>query len=112
MGTKNLQAYSSLNSIIIMTMGLGADCFFLKLTQILIRTKQFNTKKRTSLFFRIQINEINLFSQQIREIDFQAQNHCTHDISRIEAINNKKPEIIDEKKKAFGFLTEKEEYLG
>ena len=54
MGIKNLKAYSSLNSIIIMTMGLGTTVlFFLGILSSNIN-KELNTsipKKRSTLFF-------------------------------------------------------------
>ena len=58
------------------------------------------------IFFGIQQNELNLFSEQIREIDFDATKIIVPMISaRIEAINNKKPkEIIDEENNSFWFI--------
>ena len=108
MGIKNLKAYQGLNSIIIMTMGLGITVlFFLGILSSNIN-KELNTsipKNAPHYFFLgIQENELSLFSEQIREIDYDATKIVVPMISaRIEAINNKKPkEIIDEKNKVFG----------
>ncbi len=110
MGIKNLKAYQGLNSIIIMTMGLGITVlFFLGILSSNIN-KELNTsipKNAPHYFFLgIQENELSLFSEQIREIDYDATKIVVPIISaRIEAINNKKPkEIIDEKNKSFWFI--------
>ena len=49
---------------------------------------------------------MNLFSEQIREIDYNAKPIIVPIISaRIEAINNKNPkELIDENNKSFWFI--------
>ena len=65
-------------------------------------------------FLGIQENELNLFLEQIREIDDQADQVVVPIISgRIEAINNKNPkELFNKNNKSFGLLTEKEEFPG
>ena len=110
MGIKNLKAYRSLNSIIIMTMGLGITVlFFLGFLSSNIN-KELNTsvpKNAPHYFFLgIQQNELNLFSKQISKIDSKAQQIIVPMISaRIEAINNRKPtEIIGEENKSFWFI--------
>ncbi len=110
MGIKNLKAHQGLNSIIIMTMGLGINVlFFLGILSSNIN-KELNTsipKNAPHYFFLgIQQNDLSLFSEQIREIDFDATKIIVPMISaRIEAINNKKPkEIIDENNKSFWFI--------
>ena len=70
MGIKNLKAYSSLNSIIIMTMGLGTTVlFFLGILSSNIN-KELNTsipKNAPHYFFLgIQQNELNLFLEEIQ----------------------------------------------
>ncbi len=109
-GIKNFKAYRSLNSIIIMTMGMGITVlFFLGFLSSNIN-KELNTsipKNAPHYFFLgIQQNELNLFSEQIREIDIQAKKIIVPIISaRIEAINNIKPkEIVDEENKSFWFI--------
>ncbi len=110
MGIKNLKAYRSLNSTIIMTMGLGITViFFLGFLSSNIN-KELNTSIPENapdyFFLGIQKNELNIFSDQIREIDDEANKEIFPMISaRIEAINNRKPkEIIDEKNKSFWFI--------
>ncbi len=110
MGIKNLKAYSSLNSIIIMTMGLGITVlFFLGILSSNIN-KELNAsipKNAPHYFFLgIQQNELNLFSEQIRQVDYEARQITVPMISaRIETINNKKPkEIVSEKNNSFWFI--------
>ena len=110
MGIKNLKAYRSLNSTIIMTMGLGITViFFLGFLSSNIN-KELNTSIPENapdyFFLGIQKNELNIFSDQIREIDDEANKEIFPMISaRIEAINNRKPkEIIDEKNRSFWFI--------
>ncbi len=110
MGIKNLKTYHSLNSIIIMTMGLGITVlFFLGFLSSNIN-KELNTSVPENaphyFFLGIQKNELNLFSEQISKIDIQAKQTIVPMISaRIEAINNKKPrEIIGEENKSFWFI--------
>ena len=110
MGIKNLKAYSSLNSTIIMTMGLGTTVLFF----LAILSSNINKELSTSIpknaphyfFLGIQQNELSLFSEQIRRIDDEAKQIIVPMISaRIEAINNRKPkEIIDEKNESFWFI--------
>jgi putative ABC transport system permease protein len=109
-GIKNLNVFSSLNSIVIMTMGLGITIlFFLGILSSNIN-KELNSsipKNAPNYFFLgIQKNELNIFSEQIYEIDNQAEEVIVPMIAaRIEAINNRKPkEIIDEKNKSFWFI--------
>ena len=110
MGIKNLKAYQGLNSVIVMTMGLGITIlFFLGIISFNIN-KELNTsipKNAPHYFFLgIQQNELSLFSEQIREIDYDATKIIVPMISaRIEAINKKKPkQIIDENNKSFWFI--------
>ena len=110
MGVKNLKAYSSLNSITIVTMGLGMTMlFFLGILSFNIN-KELNTSIPKSapdyFFLGIQKNELNLFSEQIRKIDYEAKQIVVPLISaRIEAINDKDPmELIDKKNKSFWFI--------
>ena len=104
MGIKNLKAYSSLNSIIIMTMGLGTTVlFFLGILSSNIN-KELNTSNKKNaphyFFLGIQQNELNLFLEEIRQIDYEAKQIIVPMISaRIEAINNRKPKEIINKKK-------------
>ncbi len=110
MSIKNLNAYRGLNSIIIMTMGMGITIlFFLGILSSSIN-KELNTsipKNAPHYFFLgIQQNELNLFTEQISKIDHQAKTKIMPMISaRIEKINNRKPkEIIDVKNKSFWFI--------
>ena len=110
MGIKNLKAYRSLNSMMIVTMGLGmTTLFFLGILSSNIN-KELNTsipKNAPHYFFLgIQENELKLFTKQIREIDYKAKQIVVPMISaRIETINNRNPkESIDEKNKSFWFI--------
>ena len=110
MGIKNLTTFRSLNSTIFVTMGLGMTIlFFLGFLSSSIN-KELNTsvpKNAPHYFFLgIQQNELNLFSEQINEIDYEAQQIIVPMISaRIETINNRKPkEIIDKKNNSFWFI--------
>ena len=118
MGVKNLKAYRSLNSITVVTMGLGMTMlFFLGILSFNIN-KQLNTSIPKSapdyFFLGIQKNELNLFSEQIRKIDYKAKQIVVPLISaRIEAINDKDQRNLQIKRiKVFGLLMEKGEYLG
>ena len=107
---KNLKAFRSLNAIIVMTMGLGVTVLFF----LGIVSSNINKELSTSIpknaphyfFLGIQKNELNLFSEQIRKIDFQAEQTIVPMISaRLEAINNRKPkEIIDKTNKSYWFI--------
>ena len=110
MGIKNLKAYRSLNTIMIVTMGLGmTTLFFLGMLSSNIN-KELNTsipKNAPHYFFLgIQENQLKLFREQIYEIDFKAKQIVVPMISaRIETINNRNPrELIDEKNKSFWFI--------
>ena len=64
-------------------------------------------------FLGIQKNELNLFSEQIRKIDYKAKQIVVPLISaRIEAINDKDPRKFTDKKNRSFWLMEKGEYLG
>ena len=110
MGIKNLNVFSNLNSIIIMTMGLGITIlFFLGFLSSNINQELNNSIPKNApnyFFLGIQKNELNTFSEQINEIDNTAEKVIVPMISaRIESINNKKPsEIIDENNKSFWFI--------
>ena len=110
MGIKNLKAYSSLNSMMIVTMGLGMTIlFFLGMFSSNIN-KELNTsipKNAPDYFFLgIQQNELKLFKEQIHKIDNKSKQTVVPMISaRIETINNRNPkELIDEKNKSFWFI--------
>ena len=111
MGIKNLKAYRSLNSMMIVAMGLGMTIlFFLGILSSNI-TKELNTsipKNAPHYFFLgIQEDELKLFSEQIREIDYKAKQIVVPIISaRIETINNKNPkEIVDDNNKSLWFIS-------
>ena len=110
MGIKNMKAYSSLNSMMIVTMGLGMTIlFFLGMFSSNIN-KELNTsipKNAPDYFFLgIQQNELKLFKDQIYKIDNKSKQTVVPMISaRIETINNRNPkELIDEKNKSFWFI--------
>ena len=77
MGIKNLKAYSSLNSMIIVTMGLGITILFFLGNLSSNISKELSTsvpKNAPDYFFLgIQENELNLFSNQISKIDDEAK---------------------------------------
>ena len=110
MGIKNLNTYRNLNSIVIMTMGLGLTVLFF----LGILSSNINKELNSSIpenaphyfFLGIQKNELNLFSKQINEIDNEAKKIIVPIISaRIESINKRKPkEIIDQNNKSFWFI--------
>ncbi len=110
MGIKNLNVFSSLNSIIIMTMGLGITILFF----LGILSSNINRELNSSIpenapnyfFLGIQKNELNIFSDQIHDIDNKAEEVIVPMISaRIESINNRKPKnIIDKNNKSFWFI--------
>ena len=85
-------------------MGLGTTVlFFLGILSSNIN-KELNTsipKNAPHYFFLgIQQNELNLFLEEIRQIDYEAKQIIVPIISaRIEAINNRKPKEIINKKK-------------
>ena len=110
MGIKNLNVFSSLNSIVIMTMGLGLTVlFFLGILSSNIN-KELNSsipKNAPNYFFiGIQKNELDIFSEQIYEIDNKAEQVIVPMIAaRIKAINDRKPkEFIEENNKSFWFI--------
>ena len=110
MGIKNLNNYKNLNSIIIMTMGVGiTTLLFLGILSSNIN-KELNTsipKDAPDYFFLgIQKDEKNLFSKHIYEIDNQAQQKIVPIISaRIEAINNRPPkEFANKNNQSFWFI--------
>ena len=108
MGIKNLNTYRNLNSIVIMTMGLGLTVLFFQgfYLLILIKNSTVDSENAPHYFFRIQKNELNLFLKQINEIDDEAKKIIVPMISaRIESINKRKPkEIIDQNNKSFWFI--------
>lgn len=107
---KNLNSHQNLNSIVVMTMGLGMTIlFFIGILTSNINKELNGTVSQNTpdyFFLGIQKNELNLFSEQINHIDIAAKKNIVPMISaRIEAINGKKPkEIIDEKNKSFWFV--------
>ena len=118
MGIKNLNTYQALNSVIVMTMGLGVTTlFFLGILSSNINKELSSSIPKNApdyFFLGIQNDELNLFSEQINRIDLESKQKIVPMISaRIDLINNKKPkELIDKKIKVFGLLMEKEEYPG
>ena len=118
MGIKNLRLYRGLNSIMIVTMGLGMSILLF----LGILSSNINKELDTSIpknaphyfFLGIQASELNLFTKEIKKIDYKAKQIIVPMISaRIEAINNKNPkELVDNKNNSFGLLTVKEEYPG
>ena len=110
MGIKNLNDYKNLNSIIIMTMGVGiTTLLFLGILSSNIN-KELNSsipKDAPDYFFLgIQKDEKNFFSKHIYEIDNQAQQKIVPIISAsIEAINNRPPnEFANKNNKSFWFI--------
>ena len=110
MGIKNLKAYRSLNSVMIVTTGLGiTTLFFLGMLSSNVN-KELNTsipKNAPHYFFLgIQENELKLFKEQIHEIDSKSKRTIVPMISaRIETINSRDPkELIDEENKSFWFI--------
>ena len=110
MGIKNLKVYRNLNSMMIITMGLGMTILlFLGILSSNIN-KELNTtvpKNAPHYFFLgIQENELELFTEQIYEIDSKAKQIVVPMISaRIETINNINPkELIDEQNQSFWFI--------
>ncbi len=110
MGIKNLKTYRSINSIIIVTMGLGMTILFFLGNLSSNISKELSTsvpKNAPDYFFLgIQENELNIFSNQISKIDRKAKPIVVPMISaRIETINNINPkELIHEKNKSYWFI--------
>ena len=107
---KNLNVFSNLNSLVIMTMGLGVTIvFFLGILSSSIN-KELNIsipKNAPNFFFLgIQKGELNIFSDKIYEIDNEAEMLIVPMISaRIEAINNRKPkDVVGLENKSFWFI--------
>ena len=110
MGVKNLRLYRGLNSIMIVTMGLGMTILLF----LGILSSNINKELDTSIpknaphyfFLGIQKNELNLFTKEIQKIDYKAKQIVVPMISaRIEAINNKNPkELVDDKNNSFWFI--------
>ena len=110
MGIKNLYNYQSLNSMIIMTMGVGVTTLlFLGVLSSNINKELHSSIPRDApdyFFLGIQKDEKNLFSKQIYEIDNQAKQQIVPIIAaRIEAINNRPPkEFINKNNESFWFI--------
>ena len=110
MGIKNLNTYQALNSVIVMTMGLGVTTlFFLGILSSNINKELSSSIPKNApdyFFLGIQNDELNLFSEQINRIDLESKQKIVPMISaRIDLINNKKPkELIDKKNKSFWFI--------
>jgi putative ABC transport system permease protein len=110
MGIKNLKIYRNLNSMMIITMGLGMTILlFLGILSSNISKELDTTIPKNAphyFFLGIQENELELFEEQIYEIDYKAKQIVVPMISaRIETINNISPkELIDEKNKSFWFV--------
>ncbi len=109
-GIKNLNVFRGLNSIVIMTMGLGITILFF----LGISSSNINHELNSSIpknapnyfFLGIQKNELNTFSDKIYNIDNEAEELVVPMIAaRIETINNRKPkEIIGENNPSFWFI--------
>ncbi len=110
MGIKNLNVFRGLNSIVIMTMGLGMTIlFFLGISSYNINHELNNSipKNAPNFFFLgIQKNELNTFSEKVYKIDNEAEKLIVPMIAaKIETINDRKPrEIIDEDNQSFWFI--------
>ncbi len=110
MGIKNLNTYQALNSVIVMTMGLGVTTlFFLGILSSNISKELSSSIPKNApdyFFLGIQNNELDLFSEQVNRIDPKSKQKIVPMISaRIDLINNKKPkEFIDKKNKSFWFI--------
>ena len=110
MGVKNLEAYRNLNSMMVVTMGLGLTIlFFLGILSYNINKELDTSIPKNSphyFFLGIQKSELELFKEHIRKIDYKAEQIVVPIISaRIEKINNKNPkELINEKNKSFWFI--------
>jgi putative ABC transport system permease protein len=110
MSIKNLHSFRSLNSIVIMTMGVGLTVlYFLGIFSSNIN-KELNgsiPKNAPNYFFLgIQKGDLDLYTKQIYKIDNEAKQITVPMISaRVERINNRKPkEIIDDKNKSYWFV--------
>ncbi len=109
-GIKNLDHYQSLNSMIIMTMGVGVTTLlFLGILSSNINREIHSSIPRDApdyFFLGIQKDEKNLFSKQIYEIDNQAKQQIVPIIAaRIEAINNIPPkEFVNKKNESYWFV--------
>ncbi len=110
MGIKNLNNYQSLNSMIIMTMGVGVTTLlFLGILSSNINKEIYSSIPKDApdyFFLGIQKDEKNLFSKQIYEIDNQAKQQMVPIIAaRIEAINNRPPkEFVNKNNESFWFV--------
>ena len=109
-GIKNLNVFSSLNSLVIMTMGLGMTIlFFLAILSSNIN-KELNISIPTNapnyFFLGMQKNDLSIFLEEIYEIDNGAKVVTVPMIAaKIENINNRQPtEIIDKNNKSSWFI--------
>ncbi len=109
-GIKNLNNYQNLNSMIIMTMGVGiTTLLFLGFLSSNINKELNSGIPRDApdyFFLGIQKDEKNLFLKQINKIDNQAQKKVVPIISaRIEAINNIPPKkVVNRNNESFWFV--------
>ena len=109
-GIKNIQVYRNLNSMMIITMGLGMTILlFLGILSSNISKELDTTIPKNAphyFFLGIQENELELFEEQIYEVDHKAKQIVVPMISaRIETINNINPkELINEENKSFWFV--------
>ncbi len=110
MGIKNLKVYCNLNSMMIITMGLGMTILlFIGILSSNISKELDTTIPKNAphyFFLGIQENELELFSEQIYKIDYKAKKIVVPMISaRIETINNLNPkELVDDKNNSFWFI--------
>ena len=110
MGIKNLKVYRNLNSMMIITMGLGMTILlFLGILSSNISKELDTTIPKNAphyFFLGIQENELELFTEQIYKIDYKAKQIAVPMISaRIETINNINPKkLIDDKNKSYWFI--------
>ena len=110
LGIRNINVYRNLNSMVVITMGLGmTTLLFLGILSSNISKELDTTIPKNAphyFFLGIQENELELFKEQIYEIDYKAKQIVVPMISaRIETINNINPqELINEENKSFWFV--------
>ncbi len=107
---KNLIAFKGLNSIVVITMGLGVTVLlFLGILSSNIKKELSSSIPENApdyFFLGLQNNELDIFSEEIYKIDNKAKPSIVPMISaRIETINKKKPkDFVDEKNDSFWFV--------
>ena len=107
---KNLNTYSNLNSIIVMSMGLGITILLFLGNLSFNINKELNSsipKNAPDYFFLgLQSTDLDLFLKEINSIDKEAKKRIVPMISaRLEKINGKRPkDFIDETNESFWFI--------